>query len=580
MFGLLDIKSCTLKKQTKKFYACNVCNAIASNYGRSSRLMLSNGAVYLSLLIAAQRPSSHPKSFPQCRPWSRKALSAPEFDYPAAISLLTSGLNLVDDIADEKSIQSKLLHMRYQKEIKKAQENLREFGISIPSIKKIVELQHYREGKTGKNVEYYTKLTKDMYSSIFANTALLADAPNNYQYLANVGSNVGRIAYLLDGYMDFEYDQKKKAFNIYKNCDDFNPEDRTAYKRFFNKNLHEGLKNIKENISKINLYQYRDTIRYAVTDGLQARIQNIIQGKGLWLKQPYIYFAFVPLFFVLAQIDGGGDCCECDPGGAICNCYTYGPNGSSVAGNVGAAAGQGAIGAAAGGIGGTAVAYAVSKTGETVAGAASTKTVTPTDEKIKSIPEIPETQRFSSSRYSIDEINRMNSRIPQGTPDDFPLLRNERFWFSRDLNKPGMVEGEKKQLQKLIKEMQENIKYDLRQTQEIKNRGISIFEDADEIWKNRPALIDKYYSDLASSCNAPILYEAVAREPPDGLAQDIVEKLSKSPKPEEREWFEKYKSLVRRRDRFNKRTQREPGKVKLFGPHDAKAYASTAGSRV
>lgn len=579
MFGLLDIKSCTLKKQTKKFYACNVCNAIASKYGRSSRLMLTNDAVYLSMLIAAQRPSSNPISFPQCRPWSRKALPAPEFDYPATVSLLTSGVNLVDDIADEKSVQSKLLHLYYQKKIKKAEENLRAFGISIPSIKKLVELQRIREGKTGKNVEYYAKVTEDIYSTIFANTALLADTPCNYQYLANVGRNVGRIAYLIDGYMDFEHDQKKNTFNVYNNCNDFYPENGTDHKRFFNQTIHEGLQKVRDNISKIDLYQYGDTIRYAVTDGLQARIQNILQGKGVWLKQPHIYFAFIPIFFILAQIDGGDGCCDiCDPGAV--NCYLWGPSGSAT-GQVGASAAQGAIGAAAGGIGGAAVAHAVSKTAETTAGAASAKTVTPTDVKMKSLPDyIPEPSGRSSSWYKIDEINRIKSRIPPGTPDNFPILSYELFWLKTDLNKPGMPEGEKKILKNLIKESQENIKFDLRQTQELANRRISIFEEADEIWNNKPAMVDKYYSDLATYYNSPIMYEAIMREAPDGLAYEIEDKLAKSPKSEEREWFEKFKSLNRRRMRFNKRTQPRKGeKIRFFGPNDAKAYASVTSTR-
>ena len=101
MFGLLDIKTCSLKKETKRFYACNVCNALSSQYGRTSRVLLTNDSVYLSLLIDAQR---HKSEFSQqnitCKTWSKKSLSYPEFEYPAAVSLLQSGVNLYDDIED------------------------------------------------------------------------------------------------------------------------------------------------------------------------------------------------------------------------------------------------------------------------------------------------------------------------------------------------------------------------------------------------------------------------------------------------------------------------------------------------
>ena len=562
MFGLLDIKTCTLKKQTKKFYACNVCNAIAANYGRSSRLMLSNDAVYLSLLIAAQRASSYPINFPQCRPWSRKALSAPEFDYPAAVSLLTSGVNLVDDIADEKSVQTKLLYIYYQKKIKKAEENLQTFGISIPSIIKLVKLQRIREGKTGKNVEYYAKLTEDMYSSIFANTAILAEAPCNYQYLANIGRHVGRIAYLLDGYMDFEHDKKKRTFNIYNNCNGFSPENRTDHKRFFNKTINEGLQKIRDNISKINLYKYGDTIRYSVTDGLQARIQNIIQGKGIWLKQPYIYFAFVPLFFVLAQIDGGGDCCECDPGGAICDCYTYGPNGSSVAGNAGASAAQGAIGAATGGVVGEGLAQVFRKTSDKLISDAATKTVTSAEVKIEPTPEpipkhIPASTGISSSQHSIADINRIKSRLPTGAYDQhMPLLDDEIQWLKADLDSPSVSANEKKIYENKIKESKENIKFDMEEEHERVKNGKSLYDESLEIWNDRPEAVDKYYSDLADYYKIPAMYSIPMSQPQTSLAGSLESKFAKSHHPIEQYWYKKWKSINRRKARMRARALR------------------------
>ncbi len=290
MFGLLDIKTCGLKRETKRYYACNVCNALSSQYGRTSRLLLTNDSVYLSFLIDSQRRKSQ---FSQqaiaCKPWSKKALSYPEFEYPAAVSLLQSGVNLYDDIEDEKSSQAKILYFFYKNRVLQAERNLKEFGVSIPSIKSILENQRKRELKPGFNLDYYSYLTEQMYSKIFAHSASFADADYNYKYLSNVGKDIGRIAYFLDGYIDFEQDQKNGKFNVFSKIKNSSSLKIKENRELLNKIINEALYRIKDNISKVELYRHADIIRYIVTDGLKVRIQNILNGNGGLVEQASDY---------------------------------------------------------------------------------------------------------------------------------------------------------------------------------------------------------------------------------------------------------------------------------------------------
>lgn len=582
MFGLLDIKTCSLKKETKRFYACNVCNSLSSRYGRLSRMLLTNDAVYLSLLIAAQqRPfSTYSKSFTPCRPWSKKSLSLPEFEYPAAVSLLENGVNLFDDIKDEKSVQSKILYFYYKNKIKQAEINLRSFGVSIQSINDLIENQQKRECNLGKNLGYYSSVTEEMYSSIFAQTAFLANASQNYQYLENVGRDVGRIAYFLDGYMDFEQDQKKGRFNVFSKIDVLSHNNQEKNKLILSEIVHEGLNRIKENITKIELYRHADTIRYIVTDGLKTRIQNILDGKGVWLTRPQIILGLVPFAFILMQIDGG-ECCPCGEPGAM-NCCSFEPasGGASNGDRIAISVAEGVVGAAVG-AGGAAVASGAlsNAAGSSVSSseAVSTQTIdtSVTDINVESLPESsPETPPLSVERWADTEIReRIKSRLPPGTPTHYPLLPEEEMILQIDFNDP-IYGGDNKYFTELTNRCQENIKFDLKAEEDRKKRGISnLHEEYKEIWKNRPKAVDDWYNSQKHIKDVKKILDGEITL--DRLNNILENKLSKSSKPEEREWIKKFQSVRRRNNRFHRLPSRPP--IKGISRDDAATMATVAG---
>ena len=66
-----------------------------------------------------------------------------------------------------------------------------------------------------RELAHYSGTTEEMYSKIFSHTATLAGAPGNAGHLAEVGRHVGRVAYLLDGYVDFQKDKSEGRFNVF-----------------------------------------------------------------------------------------------------------------------------------------------------------------------------------------------------------------------------------------------------------------------------------------------------------------------------------------------------------------------------
>jgi len=201
-----------LKRSTMSFYGCNVCNVLASEYGRPYRMLLSKDSVYLSFLMASQRldiPYEEPTRVSKCHPWSKTSLLMREFEYPAAVSIFVSGIKFLDDRHDEGSFQSRALCSILQRKIRSAEQRLHELGLSLPPIEKLIQQQHAREALPGRELNYYSQMTEEIYSKIISHTATLAGVPANAAPLAEAGLHVGRLAYLLDNCLDSQNDSKK-----------------------------------------------------------------------------------------------------------------------------------------------------------------------------------------------------------------------------------------------------------------------------------------------------------------------------------------------------------------------------------
>ena len=69
--------------------------------------------------------------------------------------------------------------------------------------------------EVGEDPSYYSRISEEIYSMVFSHTAMLAGVPSNVNHLAEVGLNVGRLAYLLDNYVDLPNDKRRNSFNLF-----------------------------------------------------------------------------------------------------------------------------------------------------------------------------------------------------------------------------------------------------------------------------------------------------------------------------------------------------------------------------
>jgi len=314
MFGLLDLGSCGLSGSRRRFYMCGVCNALACGYGRFTRLLLSGDDAFLSLLIAAQRRKAlFDDSAPvgRCRFWSKKALRAPEFEFPAAVCMYFFGGRLIDDIHDNGSLRSRVLFALYRSKIREAEKKLREFGLNVLPAEIIMAKQHQLETERAQEYDSYSHMVEELCSAVYSHAATLAGAPDNSKYLGEVGRHIGRVTYLVDGYVDSESDKAEGKFNA------FNAASRGDSRGVLAGRLAESLAVIRRSMSRVKLRRFEEAVRFVVTDGLLGRVERFVAEAKVFGGKSVLYSAVpIVLPIILSSFlsgSSGGDCDACCP---------------------------------------------------------------------------------------------------------------------------------------------------------------------------------------------------------------------------------------------------------------------------
>ena len=574
MFGLLDFKSCLLRKNTKQFYACNVCNSLSSNYGRSSRMMMNNDAIYLSLLIASQR-----KHLPytihcsKCKPLSKKSLEYIDFEYPASVSMLMSGVGFADDLHDESSIKSKVFYSAYKNKIRRAVKNLNDVGLDFPQVDYLVAKQHEIEKIKYEDVEQYSTITEKIYSDIFSQTACLAGEPQNKIYLSKVGEQIGRISYLLDSYIDLKEDFDKGSFNInnfyIKNSNEVNSKEIAEIKKSIEQHINNCIGIIKENINKVKFHRFEKTVIFMITEGLKKRVHDIIFNDKKMLSRPMVYAAFAPFaFFSVMQSGSIDDCCNCQ----ICEFESMCISSEQlVLIHTITSAVTGAAGATIGFIGSALIGNLLSG-GKPPSNEIKSNLTDKSPQDAQKNDNITKEQETGKNNADTEFIKRVEENLPPGTPKDFPLLGNEIEFLGKGPEDP-LVKQEGEIVKNIKDSIRENIKEDVNEEKQREEQGITLKDEGIDLWKNRPDSVTKYYE--ATSTSVPGLKEIYLSNTnvPTNLGNDLIEKLKNSKSPEEREWIKKFQSFNRRKERFNIKKIREINRL------DSEELGTIAGGR-
>lgn len=211
MFGYVNINKMELKFREYyryKGYYCGLCMSLKKNYGNLSRLTLNYDITFLVLLLSSLYEVSETAHKSRCiaHPTSKQIIIENDIiDYAAAMNILLSYYNLVDDWEDEKSVLSKAFSILIKGDVKKASRNYDEKLLVIKSqLQKINELEQNKCDDVDIISNEFGKLMEEL---------ILYKYDHFETRLRKIGMQLGKYIYILDAYLDYQEDLKKKSYN-------------------------------------------------------------------------------------------------------------------------------------------------------------------------------------------------------------------------------------------------------------------------------------------------------------------------------------------------------------------------------
>lgn len=215
MFGYLMTKRDQLKVMDDEFYKsiyCGLCYHLRKDYGLHTSLFLTYDLTFLTCLFSSLYESPYEKKVHFCpkHPIRPENMRINDWTaYGAALTILLSYHNLLDDYEDEKSWKSLAMAMSLSKayeEVGKTYKKEKEMVVSYMEETKKIE-------KMGTdNLDQVSYPTGHMLGSIFS---IRKDEFQKDLY--EMGFYLGKFIYFMDAYEDVEEDIKNQNFNPLKN---------------------------------------------------------------------------------------------------------------------------------------------------------------------------------------------------------------------------------------------------------------------------------------------------------------------------------------------------------------------------
>lgn len=244
MFGLMKPANCGADKEVKADYRlhyCGTCKTIGSNFSHKSRLLLNNDIVFLGQLLSVISGETLIKTNWDKAYFSSNCLTMPKISdqtpislkFAATLNIILSELKIDDNITDainKSRFIWKLGKKFLSKEFRKAEQQMKEWNFSVDSLWNLVQLQKNIESENAKinsgteGLKYFSETTAQMTGISFEKGVEIVGKAEYSNNMYKLGSNFGRIVYILDALEDYEKDIKNNNFNAVKTAFGINTE--------------------------------------------------------------------------------------------------------------------------------------------------------------------------------------------------------------------------------------------------------------------------------------------------------------------------------------------------------------------
>lgn len=237
MFGY--VKACKPELKIKEYETykavyCSLCKKLGKSYGLLSRFTLSYDFTFLALLNMSLKDGCDGFERKRCafNPLKKcnycKNLDA--IDMPAAAAMIMLYYKILDNIADErgfKKVTYWCLKPIFSRAHKKAAKNYPQIEAAVSEY---IAAQNALEKANCTSIDEAADPTAKVMEKILM---LCSETQMQKRVLQRIGYCLGRYIYLLDASIDLPEDIKKGSYNVLKNIDDDNINDRIKKQLYF-----------------------------------------------------------------------------------------------------------------------------------------------------------------------------------------------------------------------------------------------------------------------------------------------------------------------------------------------------------
>lgn len=273
MFGYVTFYKDELKiKDFNNFraYYCGLCKELGKRFNQLVRLGLSYDLTFLAILLDSVSDEKTEFAERGCfKHIGRKrkvAENNESIGYAADMSIALMYYKLADDIRDSFSPLSVIAILPYWASIRKVRRKYPEkLSVIKDCLKKLTELEKQRCNSTDRAAEPFAKIMEQLF-----------DIGNDR--VREMGYNIGRFIYLIDGADDYEKDLKSGNYNPYVCA--YPQSDVKQIKEAAARSLTFTLAKAAECYESLELKKNKDLLDNIIYLGLRLRMDTVLEGDN------------------------------------------------------------------------------------------------------------------------------------------------------------------------------------------------------------------------------------------------------------------------------------------------------------
>ena len=271
MFGYVNVNRKELSEEDTRIYKnfyCGLCQKLKEIAGTKGQMLLNYDMTFLAILLSGlyELPIEESQFTCKMHPTQKKhAVFNEAVDYAAAMDIVMSYFNLMDDYEDEGNRAKKKLGDSIKKDYDKIK---MEYPRQTAAVEKYIHSLHQAEKRREDNLDKVSGYTGEMMEEIFD----WKEQDIWSKDLRSMGFYLGKFIYLLDAYEDREKDEKSGNYNplliLHKQCSE-------CYETLCRQTLTTLMAECAKAFERMPILQYTGILRNVIYSGIWSHYEYL-----------------------------------------------------------------------------------------------------------------------------------------------------------------------------------------------------------------------------------------------------------------------------------------------------------------